>query len=104
MVIDIVIIELKSHFELKKDLIYPACLPTKAIKTESTSCYTSGWGGTRPFGFGVEPEPWEMADKLQAIRVKPLSKSTCLKTYEYFNATSLFSEGYNIYALREVFM
>ena len=94
--IDIVVIELRSPFDLKKDLIYPACIPSKAIKTESTSCYTSGWGGTKPLDWGVEPKPWEMAFELQAIRVKPLSKNTCLKTYQDFNATNLFSRDYDI--------
>ena len=103
MVIDIVVIELRSPFDLKKDLIYPACLPSKAINTESTSCYTSGWGGTKPLELGEEPKPWPwgLAFELQAIKVKPLSKNTCLKTYQDFSATNasfsnLFSRDYDI--------
>ena len=99
--IDIVVIELKSPFDLNKDLIYPACLPSKAINTESTSCYTSGWGGTKPLDWGEEPKPWDLEFELQAIRVKPLSKNTCLKTYQDFSATNasfsnLFSRDYGI--------
>jgi kallikrein len=99
-VIDIVVIELKSPFDLNKDLIYPACLPSKGINTESTSCYTSGWGGTKPLDWSEEPKPWDLAFELQAIRVKPLSKNTCLKTYQDFSATNasfnLFSRVYDI--------
>ena len=94
--IDIVVIELKSPFDLNKDLIYPACLPSKGINTESTSCYTSGWGGTKPLDLGEEPKPWDLAFELQAIKVKPLSKNTCLKTYQDFNATNVFSRDYDI--------
>ena len=83
---DIVIIELESPFNLKKELIYPACLPTKNIKPKSTSCYSSGWGGIWPLDFGQEP--LELAEKLQAIRVKPLSSNTCWKTYEEYHSLS----------------
>ena len=53
----------------------------KHIDTKSTSCYTSGWGGTKPLLFGGF-NPSELADELQAIRVKPLPSNTCWKSYE----------------------
>ncbi len=38
-----VIIEFDEPFNLKPDVIEPACLPTQEISV-GTLCYTSGWG------------------------------------------------------------
>ena len=39
---------------------------------------------------GEEPKPWDLADELQAIRVKALSSNTCWKTYEEYYSRSGF--------------
>ena len=50
---DIVIIELKSPFDLING-IKPACLPKEDIVTGSM-CYASGWGMTKSWKFGEDP-------------------------------------------------
>ena len=41
-----VVIEFDEPFDLKPDVIEPACLPTQEIPNNSL-CYTSGWGRFR---------------------------------------------------------
>ena len=43
--VDIVIIELERPFDLIKDIVQPACLPSEAIKSGS-NCHVSGWNPT----------------------------------------------------------
>ena len=43
---DMVVIEFDEPFDLKPDVIEPACLPTQEIPNDSL-CYTSGWGRFR---------------------------------------------------------
>ena len=50
---DIVIIELKSPFDLING-IKPACLPKEDITTGSM-CYASGWGLTKSWKIGEDP-------------------------------------------------
>ena len=43
--VDLYILELESPFTLIKNLVQPACLPSKPLKYGDT-CFTSGWGQT----------------------------------------------------------
>ena len=42
--VDMIIFELETPFELIKDVVQPACLPSKPVNSRE-KCYSSGWGG-----------------------------------------------------------